>query len=879
MNRNVESADRLWEPTSFWKVVTENRIEIPSLQRDYIQGKSGDPNTVEIRDSLLSALMSALKPSETGSCVPLQLSFIYGATRESADRNMVSSSSSLPVFVPVDGQQRLTTLFLLHWYVFVRTQDEKALCVLRNGFSYQTRDTSKRFCEQLCAEEETLGEQAPLLPSADDKTLSSRIRNRPWFTGNFAKDITIQSMLDMLDAIHAELACQDSEELHEIAEKLKASECPVSFTWIPMSDTENINDLYIKVNSRGKLLSDLDLFKAKLEGSKKLMPLILGPDNTAAEKARYFAKYNNEFADLFFETFGTGSKKSGTSAAYGHEEMMMRFLREMTRDAFCVYAEEKRIPHAKEVWRAHYSDLSALSANRLFRMMEDGNPPGRTSVETADGIDTVWGDLERDAVTEAMAEGIRSAASVLEQMVEREPDSASPTKWTRLLKTLEGICGHGYSEKDVFMHQGPDADGHKGDAVRFGTYAYLDASAGLGFPENEESIEAYKEWRRFLWNLLRGREIKTVEFVPAIFSVLRDMISRIRESAVSSSDSGHLSVDETAVLKAITDTADTSRVGPDVRIQLAEEKTKAALMLKSDAWKTAILEAEEYFDNGQIGFLLEFSETKSGEYDLSSFEKYFDASKFFFTTSRELQSGIGGALFERALLAMHDRTDPYGSHLLEPHGGFLLGKNRAHRYAEYLKATNSEAAKNARLYLKRLLDRHHDGATLDEIVKEAAAAWKNDATVPWWKKAFIDASFDLFGIGIGEGRTSSNRIHVASDGTTWLLSGAIMSSLSMDLDTIFLAQELSNALRTRGAALELHPAHGYDAMASDGSHDFPLRYLSVQLKNGPEWQIGSKSHMDPKLYLRNAKTREVRTVDRDKIIDAFIGDTVDSLVN
>ena len=75
-------------------------IEIPMLQRDYAQGRE-DANAKKIRERFLDTLTSALEGA------PVVLDFIYGSVENGK-------------FYPLDGQQRLTTLFLLYGYVAAR---------------------------------------------------------------------------------------------------------------------------------------------------------------------------------------------------------------------------------------------------------------------------------------------------------------------------------------------------------------------------------------------------------------------------------------------------------------------------------------------------------------------------------------------------------------------------------------------------------------------------------------------------------------------------------------------------------------------------------------------------------------------------------------
>ena len=74
-----------------------NQIEIPIIQRDYAQGRQ--TGTVKrVRERFLNNIFDAIKSHRH-----LTLDFVYG---EITDGKLT----------PLDGQQRLTTLFLLHWY-------------------------------------------------------------------------------------------------------------------------------------------------------------------------------------------------------------------------------------------------------------------------------------------------------------------------------------------------------------------------------------------------------------------------------------------------------------------------------------------------------------------------------------------------------------------------------------------------------------------------------------------------------------------------------------------------------------------------------------------------------------------------------------------
>src|SRR4051794_38126845 len=84
--------------------VAVERIEIPLFQRDYAQGRETD-RVERIRTDFLEVLHAAIAGDQPK---PVGLDFVYGGIDKGTLR-------------PLDGQQRLTTLFLLHWYVASRS--------------------------------------------------------------------------------------------------------------------------------------------------------------------------------------------------------------------------------------------------------------------------------------------------------------------------------------------------------------------------------------------------------------------------------------------------------------------------------------------------------------------------------------------------------------------------------------------------------------------------------------------------------------------------------------------------------------------------------------------------------------------------------------
>lgn len=210
------------------EAVQMKKIVIPIIQRDYAQGRI-DPEVNRIRERFLDSLHQAIKVD------PITLDFVYGDINEHG------------VMTPLDGQQRLTALFLLHWYAAKKENIDTTECLFLENFSYETRYSARDFCSFLIKFNPTFA-----------KKLSEEIVDQAWFPLDWKKDPTISSMLVMLDAIQDEFA-----ETQGIWDKLKDK--AITFYFLPIKDMGLTDELYIKMNSRGKPLTQFEHFKAELE--------------------------------------------------------------------------------------------------------------------------------------------------------------------------------------------------------------------------------------------------------------------------------------------------------------------------------------------------------------------------------------------------------------------------------------------------------------------------------------------------------------------------------------------------------------------------------------------------------------------------------------
>ena len=265
------------------------KVVIPIIQRDYAQGRKPEisgpnkPEVVkqhtrtsfyeEVRENFVESLKVALTEDKT-----IVLDYIYGSVPTAGDDK---------IFYPIDGQQRLTTLFLLYWYV--ASKENKLDDQIRNElkkFSYETRDTSQEFCAALT---EMRIDVASL---SNQEALSTAIRNSSSYYNVYDFDPTVCSMLVMLDALHHALS-----SFNGLWGKLSN----ITFWELDLQNFGLTDDLFVKMNARGKRLSRFDMFKSDLESALKRAAISAGKADIDGSAKMWVTEIDNDYLDNFWE--------------------------------------------------------------------------------------------------------------------------------------------------------------------------------------------------------------------------------------------------------------------------------------------------------------------------------------------------------------------------------------------------------------------------------------------------------------------------------------------------------------------------------------------------------------------------------------------------
>ena len=204
-------------------------ILIPLLQRDYVQGSK--------ESAVISPFLDALLEKDC------DLNYIYGYEEDGC-------------FVPVDGQQRLITLWLLHLYLYACKKQTREY---RVNMKFAAREYANDFCERITEHLEGL-----LSKSSSYKSLDKAITDQNWFIRSWSKNATVCNMLGTLKLIHRKV---NEHNIDTIWNRLIKSDTPsVTFAFLQMDESIGLDDdIYVKMNGRGRKLSAFENLKSWMD--------------------------------------------------------------------------------------------------------------------------------------------------------------------------------------------------------------------------------------------------------------------------------------------------------------------------------------------------------------------------------------------------------------------------------------------------------------------------------------------------------------------------------------------------------------------------------------------------------------------------------------
>ena len=686
------------ERMSFLQLIEKYNIVIPVIQRDYAQGRTDDDHVTEVRKNFVKNLISYLRDAEKSSH---DLDFIYGTVNR--------TNNQREEFIPLDGQQRLTTLFLLHWYLAGRSGSfdafVKKMQVGDNEFkfAYKTRSSSKMFCGKLLSNytiknnegtEETniFRELAKYENEREAQTsyISKTIQNQGWFFKSWLNDPTIAGMLVMLTEM--------DEQFKKISEDFSWDEAysrlcenekpPITFQLLPLNGYDRTDDLYIKLNARGIHLSDFENFKARIEELMKIDEM----DETYCEDFK--KKIDVKWAEYLWQYRDGGDNTDAIM-----ENLFRNFIALSYRTDKSEGLKERMdylLEQNKKKLRFTFSRYCELE---VMHRRDEKISNGRLDLEKKmiESIDNMFDVFCDDKTT---------------------PEKAD-CKWLRASQYIKNRT----------------IDSNATYPNRLRLYAYLQyCIQHKGSIDNDDLCQ----WIRLVRNLQDATDINgSDDFYKSLRSV-DDLLSNI---------------EDTNVQEWLATDGRRYKVNFFTRRQMKEECIKAELMkrekeLNLNTIRTAVEEGDddEYL-TGQMGFVLEFA----GAYYLYDENKILSLSK---DEIEKLGNSINIYLKKSQTILEHHKSninDCVTERLLERAllslGMYLLRTKSSKRYnfcntseqyntwkiMLYVESDN----KYCREVFKKMLDEVSIN-NIESDLRQTIQNHKSDPSIPQWRRIIID---------------------------------------------------------------------------------------------------------------------------------------------
>jgi hypothetical protein len=274
------------------------------IQRDYVQGRKSDKEDRILR-RFLKDILNALNNDTL-----LSLNFIYGTVERG---NLI---------YPIDGQQRLTTLYILHWFVALKSGHLSDFIENFGSFTYQTRNSAVEFFEAIREKQ-----NIESIPFGNIKNIDDEIRNLPWYKSLWSNDPTVNSVLECIKKMTEIFMHEDFAAWWS---KLISDSCPIVFQFIkvneesallnPLETESYAASTYIKMNARGKPLSEFENAKALIHSMGR-------------EGEGFAAKYDNAYIKTM-ESIAHNKKfiKDCYQLSSQIDEMMMNLIINLYND-------------------------------------------------------------------------------------------------------------------------------------------------------------------------------------------------------------------------------------------------------------------------------------------------------------------------------------------------------------------------------------------------------------------------------------------------------------------------------------------------------------------------------------------------------------------
>lgn len=604
--------------TSFFKLFLQNnfRIVVPMLQREFAFGRE---SAVEKRKDFLDSLFLYLSENKPNR----DLDFIYG--------NIVEDK-----FIPLDGQQRLTILFLLHWYLsrITENKEERKLfdevLLNKNGhsrFTYETRRSSSDFCDALM--HHTVEFKKLLYRKKEEngkevkyESIAETIEDSNWFHLTWKQDPTISGMLNMLDSIH-EIFKGHGEFFSRL---INVDKPIITFLFLELKKYKLTDDLYIKMNSRGKQLTPFENFKARyseyLEIENKKLPKKINLEYKLNDGTLRKLPIHNYFSEMIDNKWTNFIWEYRNEGDHGNMDL-------------------------GQLTDARMSNLIAALISLKYLEL---NPVSKG---------------EQDEVVKALIKK-SNPHSLPFQLLKKENALIIPIS-IYVFKALDILSDNGKNPAEIldpsfrFYFNLNDIlnkliigeeDFTYNDRVML--YAYLGFVMKYGYDSK------INFWMRFIHNVANAENNSRIDSIVNLSNAIKSVAELLDVAP-----------------KINKKLCEGLKVNAFPKFLVEEERIKAMLLYRTDRvnWLESILETERHgYLTGEIGFILYFSgiydyynKNKNLNWDsdnnfIEDFKRYSQAARAIFSNSYENRVNDKDYVFERAVLSKGNYLPKKNSH-------------------------------------------------------------------------------------------------------------------------------------------------------------------------------------------------------------------------
>ena len=582
--------------TSLWKLLDKHEIVVPIIQRDYAQGRKGKE---DLRFRFLSSLQNALDNGEE-----TKLDFIYGGVENNQ-------------MMPLDGQQRLTTLWLLYWYIAFRANKLKDGEVSRRlrRFYYATRPSSTEFCRRM------VDEFCKIEDASKIAGVAEYIKNQHWYYSYYNNDPTIQAILMMIEGDHSidekgnQKAKNGLEQFFPNSncdfdyywKKLIGDDCPIVFYHQDMigDNVPLVDDLYIKMNARGKQLTTFENFKAELIGyeSSDFRLDIVNDENDKL----FVSNLDNSWMNIFWPY-----KKYDYNRV---DEIYYRFINQLMLNYYLIKSGNKIKVDNKEIEIDKTPVYSLLEQGDKFNKIED-----YCDVLDKDSKNMLFHTLN----------GIKKCTDTIGEKLINTYLEESLSYYLSFNNTAMDFIPQ-YVDKDFYDDQDnlPTTTLGQIPRVIFFAICRFFEKWDEDKKENEwkdETCLKLQDWVRFCYNISYNPLVNTVSGLQGALKVIHEISNKLCCLDIYESFCKFDSFDKISLNSKVA------------REQIEEEYYKAKFQQEDNQLKRKFVEAEQYsFFKGSIRFLLW---NENGEYEVTSFKEKFDNVKNLFSDRDTLEGKI-----------------------------------------------------------------------------------------------------------------------------------------------------------------------------------------------------------------------------------------------